>query len=115
MCGQPSQTRGEHFDQGHAESGLQYIQSSTCLVDQEEDDACFLCWPRSHTLHQQLTQSTWRGRSHWVPLTDEELDVMRAAGLAPLRVPVNAGGLMHMHMHMHMHLHMHMHMHMRVP
>ena len=91
VCGKPSQTRGEHFDQGHAESGLQYIQSSTCLVDQEEEDACFLCWPGSHTLHQQLTETTWRGRSHWVPLTDAELEVMRAAGLAPLRVPVQAG------------------------
>ena len=64
---------------------------STSLLDQEEEDACFLCWPGSHAFHQQLTKDTWRGRSHWVPLTDAELDVMRAAGLQPKRVPVHAG------------------------
>ena len=91
VCGAPSNTEGEHFDQGHAERGLQYIQSSTCLVDQGEGDACFLCWPGSHALHEQLTKDTWRGRSHWVPLTDGELEEMRAAGLSPRRVPVSAG------------------------
>lgn len=94
VCGKPSGTSGEHFDQGHAEQGLQYIQSATCLIDQHEADACFLCWPASHALHQQLTKGTWRGRSHWVPLTDAELDAMRAAGLAPRRVPVSAGDVL---------------------
>jgi len=91
VCGQPSHTSGEHFDQGHSESGLQYIQSSTSLLDQQSEDACFLCWPGSHRCHQQLTKSTHRGRSHWVPLTDAELDELRAAGLEPRRVPVKAG------------------------
>ena len=65
---------GEHFDQGTRGAGLQHIQSVTAFVDQEEEDACFLCWPRSHEHHQRLTEGTWRGRSHWVPLTDATLD-----------------------------------------
>eukprot|EP00966_Prymnesium_polylepis_P213098 4935578-Prymnesium_polylepis.1 len=91
VCGQPSATAGEHFDQGAAEAGLQYIQSATAFLDQDAEDACFLCWPRSHEHHQRLTSGTWRGRSHWVPLTDAELDSLRAAGLAPKRVPVSRG------------------------
>ena len=91
VCGQPSGTSGEHFDQGAAEAGLQYLQSATAFLDQEEDDACFLCWPRSHAHHQRLAEGTWRGRSHWVPLTDAELDSLRAEGLAPTKVPVGRG------------------------
>ena len=91
VCGKPSSTSGEHFDQGHAEVGLQFIQSSTCLIDQAESDASFLCWPGSHKWHQRLTKGTWRGRSHWVPLTDDELGTLTAEGLAPRRVPVRAG------------------------
>ena len=91
VCGQPSHTAGEHFDQGASEVGLQYLQSATALLDQEEGDSCFLCWPGSHKLHQQLTSGTWRGRSHWVPLTDAELDTLRASGLSPTRVPVGKG------------------------
>ena len=38
MCGKPSATAGEHFDQGAAEAGLQYIQpvalSKTRLLEQ---------------------------------------------------------------------------------
>lgn len=83
----------QHFDQGAAASGLQYIQSSTCLVDQDEGDGCFLCWPGSHAYHHQLVAGTWRGRSHWVPLTDDELATLRGSGLSPRRVPVRAGDL----------------------
>ena len=93
VCGQPTSADngGAHFDQGHAGSGLQCIQSSTALLDQQEDDGCFLCWPGSHRHHGALTEGIWRGRSPWVPLTDAELDTLRAAGLAPRRVPVGAG------------------------
>ena len=55
VCGKPvTDGVGEHFDQGHTEVGLQYIQSGTCLLDQEEDDGCFTCWPGSHEHHQRL-------------------------------------------------------------
>ena len=93
VCGQPSHTQGEHFDQGERELGLQYIQSATALLDQSEDDACFLCWPGSHMHHQRLTSGTWRGRSKWVPLTEDELESLKAAGLAPKRVPVPKGSV----------------------
>ena len=92
VCGEVSHNAGEHYDQGHAEVGLQSVQSSTCLIDQTTEDACFLCWPKSHQHHQRLTKSIWRGRSHWVPLTDAELQSLTDEyGLSPRRVPVNAG------------------------
>ena len=91
VCGAPSHTSGEHFDQSAAARGLQTVQSSTAFLDQAADDACFLCWPRSHKHHQELIKGTWRGRSPWVPLTDAECEQLAAAGLRPTRVPVRKG------------------------
>jgi len=50
-----------------------------------------MCWPKSHRQHAAMTKDIWRGRSDWVPLTDEELDTLKALGMCPIRVPVNAG------------------------
>lgn len=91
VCGKPSHSSGEHFDQRSELAGLECIQSSTALLDQDSQDGCFLCWPGSHREHVRLTQGTWRGRHDWVPLTDEELSRLSDAGLSPLRVPVKAG------------------------
>ena len=70
VCGQPTSADngGAHFDQGHAGSGLQCIQSSTALLDQQEDDGCFLCWPGSHRHHGALTAGAPRRRaiSDWI-------------------------------------------------
>ena len=75
VCGKPSTTSGEHFDQRASDAGLQCIQSSTCLVDQGELDGCFLCWPGSFRHHRELTAETYRGRFDWVPLTEaDEVD-----------------------------------------
>ena len=93
VCGTPSRTAGEHFDQGASEVGLQHIQSAAALLDQDVDDACFLCWPRSYEHHQRLVADKWRGRSHWVPLTDMELNELRDAGLSPKRLPVSRGSV----------------------
>ena len=96
MCNQiVRDSVGEHFDQRASHTGLQCIQSSTALLDQDADngDACFLCWPGSHRMHARLTQSIWRGRSDWVPLTDDELAQLRQAGYAPRRVPVTRGSV----------------------
>ena len=92
VCGK-IQTRGngEHFDQCASDTGLHCIQSSTCFIDQEPGDGCFMCWPGSHREHTTMTKDIWRGRSDWVPLTDEELDTLRDKGMAPIRVPVKAG------------------------
>jgi hypothetical protein len=91
VCGKPSHTNGEHFDQRAAHTGLHCIQSSTALIGQTEKDGCFLCWPGSHKAHPLLTKGIWRARSDWVPLTDEELVRLRELGYAPKRVPVNKG------------------------
>ncbi len=53
MCAREvSLSCGEHFDQSAAARGLQNVQSSTALVSQGDGDACFLCWPGSHRMHQ---------------------------------------------------------------
>jgi len=87
-----TRTNGDHFDQRAVDIGLQCIQSSTALLDQEENyDGCFMCWPGSHKMHPAMTKGTWRGRSDWVPLTDGECDALREAGYAEKRVAVKAG------------------------
>lgn len=85
--------KGEHFDQCAAHTGLQCIQSSTSFIDQDMDgaDGCFQCWPRSHVEHPRMTKDIWRGRSDWVPLTDEELMSLEERGFSARKVPVNAG------------------------
>jgi len=92
VCGKPQlDSCGEHFDQGAGELGLHYVQSSTCIVDQGQADACFMCWPGSHRMHASTVGPTYRGRSNWVPLTGQELQALSAAGLRRVRVPVAAG------------------------
>ena len=94
VCGRVQfKARGEHFDQCASHTGLQCIQSSTALLDQDVNgaDGCFMCWPRSHEEHARITANIWRGRSDWVPLTDDELNGLEALGMAPRKVPVNAG------------------------
>ena len=92
VCGKVQHRgNGEHFDQCASDTGLHCIQSSTALLDQHEGDGCFMCWPKSHRQHATMTKDIWRGRSDWVPLTDEELDTLKALGMCPIRVPVNAG------------------------
>lgn len=94
VCGKVQvKAMGEHFDQCASHTGLQCIQSSTALIDQDMDgaDGCFQCWPRSHVEHPRMTQNIWRGRSDWVPLTDAELISLEELGMAAKKVPVNAG------------------------
>lgn len=92
VCGKPcGLSIGEHFDQSAKVQGLRRIQSSVALLDQSTNDGCFVCWPGSHKAHPALIQGTWRGRSDWVPLTDEELATLKEQGFKQKRVPVNAG------------------------
>lgn len=91
VCNKPSHTNGEHFDQRAAHTGLHCIQSSTALLDQTSEDGCFLCWPGSHREHPRVTKDIWRGRSDWVPLTDDECAGLQKLGYSPKRVPVNKG------------------------
>jgi hypothetical protein len=92
VCGKVQlRGHGEHFDQCASDTGLHCIQSSTSLIDQHEGSGCFMCWPGSHREHARMTKDIWRGRSDWVPLTDEELDGLTERGMSPKKVPVNAG------------------------
>ena len=91
VCNEETHTSGEHFDQRASHTGLQCIQTSTALLDQEDGDGCFLCWPGSHKEHPRMTENIWRGRSDWVPLTDSEVQYLRDQGYKPQRVPVKRG------------------------
>jgi len=82
----------DHFDQGSDLYGLQCIQGSIALTDQEHDDGCFLCWPGSHRYHQEITSGRKkRGREDFVILNDEEKAFLVTKGIQPLRVPVRKG------------------------
>jgi len=80
----------DHFDQSGASSGLQCIQGSIALTDQDPaGDACFQCWPGSHRHHAELT------RGHvdrdFVPLNDPMKLTLAGHGIQSLRVPVRRG------------------------
>eukprot|EP00933_Yihiella_yeosuensis_P061720 TRINITY_DN64548_c0_g1_i1.p1 TRINITY_DN64548_c0_g1~~TRINITY_DN64548_c0_g1_i1.p1 ORF type:complete len:366 (+),score=65.54 TRINITY_DN64548_c0_g1_i1:79-1176(+) len=79
----------DHFDQCHLR-GLQCIQGSVALTDQEHDDGCFLCWPGSHKYHESR-RGKKRGRKDFIILDDNEKDFLAAEGIQPLRVPVKKG------------------------
>ena len=52
----------DHYDQGPS-AGLQCIQESVALTDQEHEDVCFLCWPRSHKHRERSCPRGKRGLS----------------------------------------------------
>lgn len=83
----------DHFDQGFHLKGLQCIQGSIALTDQEDGAGCFLCWPGSHKHHDWLMQERGPkgGRKDFVILTDDEKDYLVKNGIQPLRVPVKRG------------------------
>eukprot|EP00035_Acanthoeca_spectabilis_P002125 m.85199 g.85199 ORF g.85199 m.85199 type:complete len:405 (-) comp11367_c0_seq2:27-1241(-) len=91
VCGRPSNTAGDHFDQRVSDPGLHCIQSSSALTDQGPDDGCFRCWPGSHKYHTTLMANKYRGNKDWVPLTDGELDELGSYGLSPREVHVRRG------------------------
>lgn len=83
----------DHFDQGTELMGLQCIQGSVALTDQEHEDGCFLCWPGSHKHHAALMsgKSSKNGRKNWHILNDSEKAFLEEQGIRPLRVPVKKG------------------------
>jgi len=85
-------TPNDHFDQGSDLQGLQCIQGSVALTDQEHDDGCFLCWPGSHKYHQEIVnRRKKRGRENFIILNDQEKELLYGKGIQPLRVPVRKG------------------------
>lgn len=87
------QSHNDHYDQGFHSRGLQCIQGSVALTDQEHDDGCFLCWPRSHLVHDEMMdwRGPKRGREDFVILDEKEREWLQSQGFEPKRVPVNRG------------------------
>mmetsp|Transcript_33489 Transcript_33489/g.59036 ORF Transcript_33489/g.59036 Transcript_33489/m.59036 type:complete len:522 (-) Transcript_33489:245-1810(-) len=83
----------DHFDQGSSMYGLQCLQGSVALTDQEFEDGCFLCWPGSHKHHPEIVAARGRkaGRQDFVILNDREKDLLQSYGIEPRRVPVRRG------------------------
>jgi hypothetical protein len=87
-------TPNDHFDQGSDLHGLQCIQGSVALTDQEHDDGCFLCWPGSHKYHREIVNGRRkRGREDFIILNDQEKELLHRKGIEPLRVPVRKGDM----------------------
>lgn len=87
------QSPNDHYDQGFASRGLQCIQGSVALTDQEDGDGCFLCWPGSHRLHDEIMdwRGPKRGREDFVILDEREREWLQSQGYEAKRVPVNRG------------------------
>eukprot|EP01050_Picozoa_sp_SAG11_P011081 SAG11_NODE_1149_length_5682_cov_5.991401_3_plen_515_part_00 len=86
-------TYWDHFDQGVSSVGLQCIQGSVALIDQQPDDGCFCCWPGSHQ-HREALMATMPRRKvsgDFVLVGDEQRDLLRQAGISRVRVPVKRG------------------------
>lgn len=88
-----ARTPNDHYDQGFASRGLQCIQGSIALTDQEHDDGCFLCWPGSHRVHDEMVD--WRGpggaREDFIILNHHEHEWLKEQGFEPKRVSVKRG------------------------
>jgi len=80
----------DHFDQG-SNCGLQCVQGSVALTDQEEGDGCFLCWPRSHQLHGEIIERRGGKQSDFLILSGDEKKLLRSRDIRPVRVPVRRG------------------------
>lgn len=83
----------DHYDQGFAKRGLQCIQGSVALTDQENEDGCFLCWPGSHRFHDEMMDARGPGgaREDFIILNQCERVWLREKGIEPKRVPVKRG------------------------
>jgi hypothetical protein len=79
----------DHFDQSGHEIGLHCIQASVALLDQENDDGCFMCFPGSHRHHAEFTAGA--GKRDWYMLSDAQKATLEKAGSKLLRVPVRRG------------------------
>lgn len=88
-----SRPPNDHYDQGSSLAGLQCIQGSVALTDQEYEDGCFLCWPGSHRHHATIMagRTGKRGRADFIILNESEKGFLEDQGIRPLRVPVRRG------------------------
>jgi hypothetical protein len=86
-------TPNDHFDQGSEFLGLQCVQGSVALTDQEETDACFSCWPGSHRYREQMLSmmSPKRAAADFIIQNEAQKQVLLEAGIRNTRVPVRKG------------------------
>uniref|UniRef100_A0A7S0ZSD3 Phytanoyl-CoA dioxygenase n=1 Tax=Noctiluca scintillans TaxID=2966 RepID=A0A7S0ZSD3_NOCSC len=90
---QPLKRRSiDHFDQSGQKVGLHCIQASVALLDQEEEDGCFLCWPQSHRFHAGIASKS--KPVDWYVLSDSDKATLSDAGLEAIRVPVQRGDVL---------------------
>lgn len=90
---QVSRRDNDHFDQGAASSGLQCVQGSVALLDQDFTDGCFSCWPGSHAHRESLlaTMPTRKTKNDFVMVNNQQMEALRQAGIERIRVPVKKG------------------------
>lgn len=83
----------DHFDQGSTMTGLQCIQGSVALTDQEFDDGCFFVWPGSHLLREEILATLPKKKTvqDFNIIGDRGAEMLEERGISPKRVPVNRG------------------------
>lgn len=83
----------DHFDQGSTMTGLQCIQGSVALTDQGVDDGCFLVWPGSHILREEILAMLPQKKASqdFVMIGDRGAEMLEERGIRPKRVPVSRG------------------------
>lgn len=81
----------DHFDQGPKLLGLQCVQGSVALTDQEEGDGCFQCWPRSHQFHEQIVTQQGAPNRDFVLLKAHDKDLLKSHDIHASRVYVRRG------------------------
>lgn len=77
-----------HFDAGEGNISF-VVQGVVNLVEQNEGDACFGCFPGSHKLHNILA----KGPKNWYRLTEENINVLEENGLKYTRFHLKAGSM----------------------
>lgn len=81
-------TAKAHFDAGPTQT-TRVIQGLVNLIDQNEGDACFGCYPQSHNYHKELAKDP--SNRNWCKLTEENHEFLRDKGLRYTRYPLKAG------------------------
>eukprot|EP01025_Chloroclados_australasicus_P008501 TRINITY_DN1302_c1_g1_i2.p1 TRINITY_DN1302_c1_g1~~TRINITY_DN1302_c1_g1_i2.p1 ORF type:complete len:374 (-),score=20.48 TRINITY_DN1302_c1_g1_i2:1507-2499(-) len=88
-----------HVDQGPSSRGLQCIQASVCLIDQQEGDGCFVCLPGSHKYHDEIFDEAGKGQRSFrirdfYQLQKEEQEVLcKKTGQQPKCIYAEAGDM----------------------
>jgi len=80
-----------HFDAGPTQT-TRVIQGLVNLIDQNEGDACFGCYPKSDRYHSELAKDPYN--TNWCKLSEEDHEFLRNKGLRYTRYPLKAGDVL---------------------